>query len=184
MAALPYMQLYVADYLSDTSHLSTLEHGAYLLLLFNYWQRGQSFAAKDERTLNKRLATVARMSEEEWSEIRPTIEEFFEVSATEWRHSRVERDLLAVHGKSKQAQAAGIASGEARRKGQKPAGKSNGRSTDVKRKLNHTDTDTDKGLPVARGEMGSTEVNSSRYGQWTGQHQSARMASPEEAEVF
>lgn len=41
-----------------------------------------------------------------------------------------------------------------------------------------------KRLPVAREEMGSTEVNSSRYGQWTGQHQSARMASPEEAEVF
>jgi hypothetical protein len=40
MPAMPYMQFYVGDHLAATSDLSTLEQGAYLLLIFNYWQRG------------------------------------------------------------------------------------------------------------------------------------------------
>ena len=93
MAALPYMQLYVADYLADTAHLSTVEHGAYLLLIFNYWQRGESFKAKDEQSLNKRLSSVARLSADEWNNVKTAVEEFFVVSETEWRHERIERDL-------------------------------------------------------------------------------------------
>ncbi|SEQ90655.1 Uncharacterized conserved protein YdaU, DUF1376 family [Azotobacter beijerinckii] len=145
MAALPYMQLYVADYLADTAHLTTLEHGAYLLLMFNYWQRGESFKAKDEQSLNKRLATVARLSIAEWEEVRETLEDFFEVTDTEWSHRRIDRDLEAVNAKSGKAKAAGKASAKRR---------SSERSTDVEQTLsvhsasveqtlNHTDTDTD-----------------------------------------
>ena len=54
MAALPYMQLYIADYLADTMHLSAEEHGAYLLLMFNYWQTGKPIP-------KNRLAKIARL---------------------------------------------------------------------------------------------------------------------------
>jgi uncharacterized protein YdaU (DUF1376 family) len=160
MAALPYMQLYVADYLADTAHLTTAEHGAYLLLLFNYWQRGESFKAKDERTLNGRLASVARMSNEEFAVVKETISEFFEISENEWFHCRIERDLEAVNSKSAKASNAGKLS--AQRRAEKKAvdieGNSNGRSTDVQRtnerSFNHTDTDTntdtDKYKPIDR----------------------------------
>lgn len=107
MAALPYIQLYVADYLADTAHLSTVEHGAYLLLIFNYWQRGESFKAKDENSLNRRLASVARMSIDDWSAVKESIAEFFDTSETEWISGRIERDLLAVNSKSDKARAAG-----------------------------------------------------------------------------
>ncbi|WP_438379104.1 DUF1376 domain-containing protein, partial [Escherichia coli] len=55
MAALPYMQLYIADYLADTMHLSAEEHGAYLLLMFNYWQTGKPIP-------KNRLAKIARLN--------------------------------------------------------------------------------------------------------------------------
>ena len=133
MAALPYMQLYVADYLSDTAHLTTLEHGAYMLLLMNYWQRG-----KPLKNSNERLASVARMSNECWATVQQTLGEFFNITDELWIHNRIERDLEAVNSKSSKASLAGKASGIKR-----ASKASNKRSTNVQRTLNHTDTDTD-----------------------------------------
>ncbi|MFB8829079.1 YdaU family protein [Azotobacter sp. CWF10] len=139
------MQLYVADYLADTAHLTALEHGAYLLLMFNYWQRGEPFKAKDEQSLNKRLATVARLSLAEWEEVRETLEDFFEVTDTEWSHRRIDRDLETVNAKSGKAKAAGKASAK-RRSSERSADAEQTlsvRSTSVEQTLNHTDTEAD-----------------------------------------
>lgn len=129
MAALPYIPIYVADYLADTAHLSAAEHGAYLLLIMNYWQRGKPLPAADDR-----LARIARMSNEEWAASKATLAEFFEEIDGEWTHARIERDLDGVKSKSDKARSAGKASA---------ASRSNVRSTPVERPLNHTDTDTD-----------------------------------------
>ena len=143
MAALPYIQLYVADYLADTMHLTTEEHGAYLLLIMNYWQTGHAIP-------KKRLASVARMSNARWTDVENTLSEFFiETPTGEWFHPRIEADLARVHSKSKQAKAAGRASA-AKRGGKQTIENTtclNGRSTGVdvslQRNGNHTDTDTD-----------------------------------------
>ena len=129
MAALPYMQLYVAEYLADTAHLTAAQHGAYLLLIFNYWQRG-----KPLNNSNERLTNVARMTNEEWATAKPVLAEFFEIDGDEWRHERIERDLLAVNSKSGKASVAGKASA---------ARRAEVKATNVERTLNHTDTDTD-----------------------------------------
>ncbi|EGZ4373502.1 DUF1376 domain-containing protein [Salmonella enterica subsp. enterica serovar Lexington] len=70
MATLPYMQLYIADYLADTMHLSAEEHGAYLLLMFNYWQTGRAIP-------KNRLAKIARISSERWGAVEESLREFF-----------------------------------------------------------------------------------------------------------
>ena len=104
MAAIPYMPLYVADYLSDAAHLSTLEHGAYLLLIMTYWQRGESLPNDD-----KKLARICRVGTREWVRLRPVLCEFFNVNCNTWVHSRVERELAHVRDKSLKNRKAGLA---------------------------------------------------------------------------
>lgn len=156
MAALPYMQLYVADYLADTMHLSTEEHGAYLLLIFNYWQTGKPIP-------KSRLARITRLSNERWTVVERALNEFFNERDDEWVHERVERDLDAVHASQTQRSAAGKASAEARKNRAKSRHTrlGNDRSTTVEVSLNEnptnrdTDTDTDteesrsRALPAA-----------------------------------
>lgn len=138
MAALPYMQFYVADYLADTTHLTAEEHGAYMLLLFSYWQTGKPLRID-------RLATVARIPNERWPSVADTLSEFFHVTETHWVQFRVEADLEAVNSKVVTASNAGKAS--ARAKALKKQQELNDRSTSVddplQRNGNHKDTDTD-----------------------------------------
>lgn len=108
MAALPYMQLYIADYLADTMHLPAEEHGAYLLLMFNYWQTGKPIP-------KNRLAKIARLTNERWADVEPSLQEFFCDNGEEWVHLRIEEDLASVREKLTKKSAAGKASVQARR---------------------------------------------------------------------
>lgn len=130
MSAIPYMPLYIADYMADAAHLSTLEHGAYMLLIMTYWQRGKPLPNSNER-----LANVARMSNEQWLSVRTTIAEFFHDDGETWTHKRIESELARFLDKSEKARAAGKASAQQRL---------SKRSTSVQQTFNHTDTDTDK----------------------------------------
>lgn len=147
MAALPYMQLYIADYLADTMHLSTEEHGAYLLLMFNYWQTGRAIP-------KNRLAKIARVSSERWGAVEESLKEFFTDNGTEWVHKRIEDDLAAVRETLAKRSAAGKASVQSRRnrKETQSASESNTCSTgvgsvfehDVNKQATNKDTDPDK----------------------------------------
>lgn len=137
MAALPYMPLYVADYLADAAHLTTAQHGAYLLLIMNYWQRGEPLPNDDER-----LARIARMNKKDWAHNRDAIYEFFHVEDNLLRHGRIDAELARVAAKSLKCKKAGQASVK-RRLNERPA---NDEQTP-----NHTDTDTSSSVSKDTG---------------------------------
>jgi uncharacterized protein YdaU (DUF1376 family) len=92
------MQLYVNDYLADTAHLNASQHGAYMLLIMNYWQQGKPLNNSRER-----LGSVARMTPDEWEDNREILAEFFWIDGDIWTHARVENDLAKVREKSEKA---------------------------------------------------------------------------------
>lgn len=140
MAALPYMPLFVADYLADTAHLTTTQHGAYLLLLMNYWQRGGPLPDDD-----RRLASIARLGLREWKRNRPILEEFFTSTHGALVNSRVDSELARVEAKSLKSKKAAQASVE-RRFGQ--------RSTPAE----PTEAQADNSIPEANASGGELQA--------------------------
>jgi uncharacterized protein YdaU (DUF1376 family) len=98
MAGAPYLPMYVGDYFSDTMHLSTLEHGAYTLLIYTYWKRGGALPDDDEQ-----LARIVRMSVRDWRKVKPVIAAFFTVTDRAWTHKRIDRELANYAGRSAKA---------------------------------------------------------------------------------
>ena len=80
----PWMPLYVGDYLGDTGHLTTMQHGAYLLLMMHYWRKGE--LPDDDRQLCK----IAKLPLRTWCEYRATLQDFFYDG---WKHKRIDAEL-------------------------------------------------------------------------------------------
>jgi uncharacterized protein YdaU (DUF1376 family) len=80
----PWMPLYVGDYLGDTGHLTTAQHGAYLLLMMHYWRKGE--LPDDDRQLSK----ITKLALKTWCEYRPTLLDFFHDG---WKHKRIDAEL-------------------------------------------------------------------------------------------
>lgn len=81
-----WMPFYVADYLGDTGHLSTEQHGAYCLLLFHSWRTGP--LPDDDR----QLAAIARMSYRKWNNNAAILRAFFVPSPQGLTQARLEEE--------------------------------------------------------------------------------------------
>lgn len=169
MAVIPYMPMYVADYMADAAHLSTLEHGAYLLLIFKYWQRQTALPAD-----NNRLANLSGLSIQEWTMVRPALAPFFIEENGLWKHKRIDMELAKFFRKSKLAHDAGIKSAESKAKRKSTEAQNlpfdaldsstdvqrpfNGRSTDVQPK-NGRSTDVEKNGVLVQEIYRDTKFN-------------------------
>lgn len=120
-----WMPLYVADYLKDTQHLSTQEHGAYLLLIMYAWSH-DGLLPGDE----KRVARIAGLTPKEWKNSRDVMLEFFTKKSDGFRHKRVEKERARASALNEQRREAGRASA-AKRAAEKGNERSNDRSNEI-----------------------------------------------------
>lgn len=120
---LPFFKLFVADYLLDTRSLSQEEHGAYILLMLNYYWDG---LLPEERSKLYELTRADTQSRK--SAADHVIDKFFHVDGERLVHNRIERELEKLGGLRRRQSDAGKASAAARaKKPRKPsASKANG----------------------------------------------------------
>jgi len=92
VAQFPAFPLWTDAYLGDTTHLTTIEHGAYLLLLIVAW-RSKDGALPDDDIM---LARYSKLRLNHWKRMRPIIEPFFLVQDSTWVQLRLKDELTAV----------------------------------------------------------------------------------------
>lgn len=98
-----WMPIYIADYLADTRRLNVIQHGAYLLLLMEYWRTGP--LPNDDRE----LMAIVQTDKKTWDkEIKAAVRRFFQVGDDGLLHQkRVDAELAkAVQNVSKRRDAA------------------------------------------------------------------------------
>ena len=106
MAKFPMLPLWTDAYLADTTHLTTLQHGAYLLLLITMW-RAKGCRLHDD---DKLLAKYTRTTPVQWAKLKPVLENFFIIKDGWWRNKRINKEIIFVNRKRRQRVAAGHAS--------------------------------------------------------------------------
>lgn len=92
-----FMPLYIGDYLAGTSRLTTELHGAYLLLIMDYWMNGP---LPDD---DKILASITKMDFDAWSIARASLKHLFSITQGCWKHKRVEQELAKATEKKRSA---------------------------------------------------------------------------------
>lgn len=92
-AAIP---LFADAYLADTTHLTTEEHGAYLLLLMAAWRQEDCALPNDDR----KLARIVGLSPRKWAAIKSSILDFWTVESGRIFQARLRRERAWVVQKS------------------------------------------------------------------------------------
>jgi len=116
----PFMQLYVADYLGDTRHLTTEQHGAYLLILMTMWRSDGRLPNDD-----KKLARIVGCTPSRWAKIGPEVMEFFEIDEAEITNGRLSKELEKAREKSIKRAVSGTRGAEAKALKNNKLGKAN-----------------------------------------------------------
>ena len=106
MADFPCMPFWTDAYLADTRHLTTEEHGAYLLLLMTAWRTKDGTLPEDDKLLSR----YAGLSMRKWLNMKTTILEFFDAENGVLLQKKLQKEKKFLHDKKQKASFAGKAS--------------------------------------------------------------------------
>jgi uncharacterized protein YdaU (DUF1376 family) len=98
-----WIAFYIGDYLKDTQALTTEQHGAYLLLLMECWQKGRLPLDAASR------AAIARLPLPRWNKICTPIDAFF---ADDGTNKRATAEIAKAEAISLKRSIAGAAGGQ------------------------------------------------------------------------
>jgi len=110
MAEFPALPLFTDAYLGDTTHLTTHEHGAYMLLLMVAW-RSPGCCLPDDDAL---LARYTRMTLDKWRKTKPVLRTFFQIRDGSWHQARLQDEYRHLQSRREQQSKAGSASVKAK----------------------------------------------------------------------
>ncbi len=82
-----WFPLYIADYMADTTRLTTEQHGAYLLLIMDYWRNG---SPPDDDGI---LCNITKLSPQAWKKHKPALAKMFRIENGVWLHKRIDKEL-------------------------------------------------------------------------------------------
>lgn len=101
MADFPCLPLWTDAYLADTSHLTTEEHGAYLLLLIQAWRNADCSLPDDDAF----LARLAGMTAAKWKASKPIIMAFWTLDQRrkKWVQKRLKKERSKAAQKKRSA---------------------------------------------------------------------------------
>jgi uncharacterized protein YdaU (DUF1376 family) len=137
MAQFPAFPLWTDAYLADTTHLTTFEHGAYLLLLMVSWRSPGCCLPDDD----EQLARYAKTTLDRWRKLRPVLARFFSIRDGGWHQARLQDEFRHCQSRKTQQIKAGNSSATA-----KALKRLNRESTDVgdslQRNVNEAPTPT------------------------------------------
>jgi len=105
----PYMTFYVADYLGDTRHLTTEQHGAYLLLLMTMWRSGGVLSDDPSK-----LARIAGLTVARWKRVSDDVMAFFTPCEGGLTQARLAAELTISNEKSEKNAESGRIGGRAK----------------------------------------------------------------------
>lgn len=96
-----HFPFHIGDFLGGVMHMDGMEIGAYTMLIIAHYQLGREGLPDDQ----KKMAKIARLSTKQWSQVRDTVLEKFNLRNGFWTHIKVIEIISQIELKSSEQKA-------------------------------------------------------------------------------